>query len=232
MLKEEINANFNKVAASYDKQWERLAPINDCLHLLMAAIMGKLPEDAKILCVGAGTGAEIIYLAKRFPKWRFMAVDPSSAMLDVCRRRLSEQGLDKRCTFHADYLDSLSTTEVYDAATSILVSQFISDRSARIDFFRQIALRLTPGGLLVSVDLSATLDTPEFRSILRVWSELMREGGASSPDLEAMRNTYANDVAVLPPEETAAIIASGGFEQPTPFHQVALIRGWYAVKKS
>jgi len=82
MLQEEVNANFDRTAESYDKQWEKLSPINDSLHLLMGAIMSNLPEQANILCVGAGTGAEIIYLAKRFPKWSFTALSESLFSLE------------------------------------------------------------------------------------------------------------------------------------------------------
>jgi tRNA (cmo5U34)-methyltransferase len=231
MLQEEVNANFDRTAESYDKQWEKLAPINDSLHLLMGAIMSNLPEQANILCVGAGTGAEIIYLGQRFPKWTFTAVDPSVAMLEICRRRLREKNLDSRCEFHVGYVGGLLSSGIYDAATSVLVSQFISDRKLRIDFFNQIALRLKPGGILVSADLSARLGTPEFEGILNLWFEMMKAGAASLQGLDTMRNTYEKDLSVSSPEDIAAIITSGGFENVIQFYQVAFIHGWYGVRK-
>jgi tRNA (cmo5U34)-methyltransferase len=91
-----------------------------------------------------GTGAEIVYLAQRFPQWRFTAVEPSAPMLEVCRLRAEEHGIASRCVFHEGYLDSLPPSEAFDAATSLLVSQFILEREARSDFFRTIAERLRP----------------------------------------------------------------------------------------
>ena len=68
MWKEEITALFDKQASSYDQQLSKMAPINDALHLLTGTVLSELPPKAKILCVGAGTGAEILYLAQKFPE--------------------------------------------------------------------------------------------------------------------------------------------------------------------
>lgn len=60
-----------KVASSYDNRWAKLAPIRDSLDLFIRAILCELPTDAQILCVGVGTGAELIALAQEFPQWQF-----------------------------------------------------------------------------------------------------------------------------------------------------------------
>ena len=43
-----------------------------------------------------------------------------------------------------------------------------------------------------------------------------------------MRAAYDRDVAILPPGEVAAIVASGGFEAPVQFLQTGLIHAWFA----
>jgi tRNA G46 methylase TrmB len=100
MQQEEITALFDKQAASYDQQWSTMAPINDALHVLARAVLLHLPPQAHILCVGAGTGAEILYPAQTFPAWQFTALEPSTVMLDVFRRRAEDQGIASRCVFH------------------------------------------------------------------------------------------------------------------------------------
>lgn len=228
MQQEEITALFDQQASSYDEKWSRIAPINGALHLLASTVLSALPPTASILCVGAGTGAEILHLAQKFPGWRFTAVEPSGSMLAVLERRAEEQGISSRCAFHQGYLDSLPREESFDAATAFLVSQFILDRSARVKFFQGVADRLRPNGILVSSDLAGDLVTPECKALLEVWFQLMKGGGISLLDIEKMREAYTRDVAVLSPSDVRKIITSGGFDLPVRFFQAGLIHAWYA----
>ena len=215
-------------AAAYDQRYAKLAPLRDVLHLLTSAVLADLPAEARILCVGAGTGAELIYLAEKFPQWRFAVVEPSAPMLEVCRRKAEAGGITSRCGFHEGYLDSLPPSEAFDAATALLVLQFILAPEARGGFFRNIAARLRPGSYLVSADLASDLTSANYQSLLAVWLRLMRETGSSPEQLEKLRDAYGRDVAVLPIEQISAIIASAGFERPVLFLQTCLIHAWFA----
>lgn len=233
MEKEQITAIFDQQATTYDQKWSRLAPINSALHLLTSAVLSELPSTARILCVGAGTGAEILYLAQKFPRWHFTAVEPSVAMLDVLRQRVEEHGISARCTFHAGYLDTLAPAPPFDAATAFLVSQFILDPKARSEFFRSIAERLQPEGMLISSDLSGDLSCgADSMGLLDVWFRMMRDSGsiAQPEEMEKMREAYTRDVAVLSPEKTQEIISDGGFGPPVPFFQAGMIHAWYAKR--
>lgn len=234
MHQEEITALFDKQAASYDQQWSKLAPINDALHLLTQAVLADLPPKANILCVGAGTGTEILYLAQKFPEWHFTAVEPSTAMLDVFQRRAEEQGISSRCVFHAGYLDSLPASEPFDAATAFLVSHFIQERHVRSRFFQSIAERLRPAGVLISSDLAGDLAAAECQELLDVWFRVM-SGSGSLPSAEAvtrMLEAYRRDVAILPPQDVRDIIMRGGFDAPVQFFQAGMIHAWFAKRSS
>jgi len=198
--------------------------------LTTSAVLADLPADARILCVGAGTGAELIYLAQKFPQWHFTAVEPSAAMLEICRRKVEDCGITARCVYHEGFLDSLPPSEPFHAATSLLVSQFILLLEARTIFFRAIAGRLLPGGTLVSADLASDTTSENYQSLLQVWMRLIRETGAMPEQLEQLRAAYGRDVAVLPIEKISSIIASGGFDWPVLFLQTCLIHAWYAQR--
>jgi tRNA (cmo5U34)-methyltransferase len=232
MQKEDVRAKFDEHAASYDRQIGMLSAVRDALHFLVSVVLSELPAEARVLCVGAGTGTEILYLALKFPQWRFTAVEPSAPMLDVCRRRLEDHGIASRCTFHEGYLDELPFSEPYDAATSLLVSQFILDREARSDFFLAIAERLRPSGLLVSADLASDVRSAAFESLLEVWLRMMSAGNVTPEMLERARDAYEREVAVLRPEDVGAIIAAGGFETPVMFFQGGLMHAWYCERTS
>ncbi|MDU9406046.1 methyltransferase domain-containing protein [Pseudomonas sp. zfem001] len=232
MRDEEIKALFDQQAAGYDKQWAGMAPIREALYLLLDALFIDLPSDARILCVGTGTGAEIAHMAERFPGWRFTALDPSGAMLEVCRQRAEHGRFAERCDFHEGYLDTLVPVAAYDGATCFLVSQFLLEPAVRTGFFGQIAQRLKPGGLLASVDLAADTQSPAYEVLLPGWMTLMSAAGVDTQMLERVRAAYARDVAVLPAQQVAGIIQAAGFEAPVQFFQAGLMHGWVSRREA
>jgi tRNA (cmo5U34)-methyltransferase len=218
-------------AAAYDARFAKFAPMRDALHLLAGAVLARLPDNARILCVGAGTGAEVLALGQRFPHWRFTAVEPSGPMLDLCRRKATDAGIVDRCEFHEGFLDSLPLTEPFDAATSFLVSQFVLDMEGRRDFFRQIAQRVVPDGYLLNADLSGDMTAPEYAELFEVWLRLFEFADFAPAALEGLRAAYGRDVAITPPEEIKELIVSAGFDRPIAFLQTGLIHGWFARRR-
>lgn len=228
MRNNEIKTSFDQQASGYDERWSKMAPVRDGLNFLLEAVFAGLPADARILCVGAGTGEEMLFLARRFPRWRFVAVEPAGAMLDICRGKAEREGFLSRCHLHEGFLDSLPGQDKFDAATCFFVSQFILEPEARTVFFRAIAARLRPGGILASSDLASDVDSREYAALLDVWLNVMATAGIPPEGLERMRAAYASDVAVLPPARVASIIESGGFDSPVGFYQAGLIHAWFS----
>ncbi|ABC81804.1 class I SAM-dependent methyltransferase [Anaeromyxobacter dehalogenans] len=213
-------------AASYDAQFAALAPFRDALHLVTRIALDALPADARILCAGAGTGAELLYLAAAFPGWRFTAVDTSEPMLRRCRARAEAAGVADRCQFHVGTVGDLpGAAGDHDGATALLVSQFLVDRAARQAFFRAIANRLRPGAPLVVADLAA----PSLSGgLAALWGRAWLHAGVPAEQVARMPETFAEQVAVLPPDEVAALVAAGGFDAPLRCFQSVLIHGWVA----
>jgi tRNA (cmo5U34)-methyltransferase len=228
MSEEKLDITFGKeMAAGYDKRAAKFAPIRDSLHLLIRAILVDLPVNARILCVGVGTGSELIDLAQAFPQWQFTAVEPSAPMLDICRQRVEESGITSRCTFHEGYLDSLPASDSFDAATCLFVSHFIMQPEERINFFHHTALRLRPQGYLINADLAYDLSSSDYPSILEIWFQVSKSAETPAEEIEKMRQAYGTVVAVLPPTAVASIIAAGGFDAPVLCFQSLLMHAWY-----
>lgn len=232
MQPKELKETFDQQASGYDKQSAKIAPIHDGLHFLLEAVFSAMPTEARVLCVGVGTGAEWIHLAQKFPLWKFTAVDPSGAMLEVCRAKTEEMGFVERCHFHEGYVESLPVKDAYDAATCFLVSQFILEQEARSAFFHSIAQRLKPGGILASSDLASDVGSKVYKELLKDWLYMTTAGEATSERLEQMRVTYDKHVSILPPMTVAAIIEAGGFETPVQFFQAGLIHAWHSRRAS
>lgn len=230
MDKKQLESTFDQQSSSYDTQWLKLSAFRDGLHILVASLFRSLPKQARILCVGAGTGAEIHFLSDGFPGWTFVAVEPSAGMVRAARERAESFGYLDRCTFHQGYLEGLPGTRPFDAATCFLVSQFILDKGEREAFFRQIADRVHVGGLLASSDLAADPDASGHDSLMHIWLRTMAEADLTPERIQQMREAYARDVAILPPHEVAGLIRAAGFESPVHFYQAGLIHAWYAQR--
>lgn len=224
-----VETHFGKDhAAVYDERWKSMAPMAEGLHFLLRMVLSALSSEARVLCVGVGTGTELITLARNFPRFRFTAVDPSGPMLAVCRKKVEEAGMTSRCDFHEGYLDSLPDTGLHDAATSIFVSQFLTIPEQRRDFFVQIAQRLRSGAYLINADLASPLHSEQFESLFDVW---LRTQGAQPGSVKASDTGWGTKVAVSIPEEIESIIASAGFQQPILFYQALFMHAWYARRQ-
>lgn len=221
---------FNKeMAENYDARNAGLAPISACMHFLIQLSLQDLPRDARVLCVGAGTGAEILSLAEVFPDWSFVGVDPSAPMLDVCRQRLQDAGLLGRCELVHGYIEDAQEGAEFDAVLSVLVAHFV-ERNERAAFYQAIHDRLKPGGRMVSTEICADLDAPEIPAMLKDWERVQERMGATRESLLELPGMLRDALTVMTPAATDACIATAGLETPVEFFRAFMIRGVHARK--
>jgi tRNA (cmo5U34)-methyltransferase len=216
-------------ARRYDERNRALAPISEGLHFSTTLALEDLPARARILSVGAGTGAEVLSLAKAFPGWSFVAVEPSRSMLEVCRERVQRAGLADRCELFHGFVRDLPAQPAFDGATALLVAHFVK-RDQRLEFFRSITERLRVGGSLVNAEISFDLRSSEFPSMLRSWSAVQRRMGGTPESLQALPRQLEEVLAVLSPEETASVLRGAGIASPVRFFQAFMISAWYGVR--
>lgn len=220
---------FNQeLADAYDRRNSELAPISDCLHFLMRLALADLPRQARVLCVGVGTGAEILSLARARPDWSFVGIDPSAEMLGVGRARLEQAGVLDRCALMQGYAED-APDGPFDAVVSLLVAHFIKP-TERPAFYRAIHDRLKPGGRFVSAEISGDLKAAEFPAMLEDWKQVQALMGATPDSLAKLEGMMRDVLTVLTTAETEALWREAGFETPIPFFQAFMIRGWHATK--
>ncbi|MCC2608066.1 class I SAM-dependent methyltransferase [Planctobacterium marinum] len=230
MNREEITDLFDQQATIYDDNWQKVKPIKDAMHLVLQAAFRDLPDDARILCVGSGTGQEVVYLAQAFPSFQFTLVEPAPTMMQVCRANLTRLGYASRCEFHVGYLENLSHTPIHHAATSLLVSHFLMDPAARSEFFREIAARLLPGGILFNADLMADTESADYPAVLNLWMSVLHQTGMDAAKKQEIRETYERDVAILPAHKVVSLIEAGGFNKALACYQAGMITAHTAFK--
>jgi tRNA (cmo5U34)-methyltransferase len=218
-------------ARSYDQNNSYLTPINANLHYLIEILLTDLKSESKILCVGAGTGTEIIALARAFPKFTFVAVDPSGAMLNVCRERIENLGMSDRCQFVTGVVDDVPEIEKFDAVLCLLVLHHTSEYE-RQGIVSGIAKRLKENGYFISSELSADLAASTAGNVMKNWKFLSRRAGISEEKIQILPETMNRNLGIMSPFDYENLLRKNGFDLPVQFFQSFMIRAWYAQKLS
>ncbi len=223
--------HFTDAAKAYDEKNSQLAPIANNMHFLIRLILKDSPVRARVLCVGVGTGAEILSLSKSFPEWTFVGVDPSIGMLDVCRERLKEAGVLNRCEIIHGYVSDVPSGENFDAAMSILVGHFVK-REERLSFYQAMFSRLRTNGILINTEISYDLNSQEFPLMLKSWEAVQMLMGATPDSLANLSQVLREMLTVLSPKEIESLLNQSGIQLPVRFFQAFMINGWYGKKES
>ncbi len=215
-------------AAKYDGMFAPMSPLKGALHLLTRLALADLPDGARVMSVGAGTGSELMYLAAAFPSWRFTVVEPSAPMLEICRARIAEAGIGERCTLHEGVVPTLPAGPPHDAAVAHFVSHFLVEPGSRQAFFADIAARLAPGGHLVAADIAGSKAEADWPAMVRLFDPGLALCGMDESARADYWTSLGRDVALQSVGEVSALIGAAGFEQVTHMCRMLHMHGWHA----
>jgi len=223
--------HFTDTAKDYDAKNQQLAPIADTMHFLIRLILQNAPTQARVLCAGVGTGAEILSLAQSFPEWTFVGVDPSKGMLDVCKEKLANANILNRCEFIQGYVQDVPVGENFDVVLSILVAHFVK-KNDRVQFYQAMYNRLRTNGILINTELSFDLSSKEFPLMLQNWKTVQSLMGATPKSLSNLSEQLQEKLTIISPVETESLLNKSGINIPIRFFQAFMICGWFSIKNS
>lgn len=208
----------------YAKRTAQMVPTLRDIHRLVSVLIDEhVPQDAKILVLGAGGGLETKAFAETHPQWTFDAVDPSAAMLDLALKTLGPNA--SRVRMHHGYIDD-APLGPFSAATSLLTLHFLAPDERRRTV-AEVRRRLAPGAPFVVVHLSiAQGDDAERKMWIERHIAYLVASGIKSPDLERARAAVESEVPVMTPEQDRAILQQAGFTAVTEFFLAFSFRGW------
>ena len=199
-------------ATEYDARISTLVPGYTVLHEVSAAVLhARLPEYARVLVVGAGTGAEILALAQKRPDWRFTALDTSADMLAMASQKCAAKGIHQVDFFHGLVAD-LPMSEPYDAVLCLLVMHFISGVREKQAFLCSIARHTKMGAPLLLCDLMQGDDTER-----AAMAEYAVAHGLPEQFTAALKQRLSHEFFVLTELEWVDLATQSGFRQPLPY---------------
>ena len=152
------------IAARFDADVERFsnletgqsatidAPLS--MQLITEAAVRLTPKIERVLDIGCGAGNNTLKLRQVYGKpFASDLLDLSAPMLERAKQRVSDAGVDKVTTWHADLRDADLPLESYDVVLAAAVLHHLRDDEDWLAAFEKIISVLRPGGSFWITDL-------------------------------------------------------------------------------
>ena len=220
-----------KLANVYESKIRRRVPGYELMHDLSLNLLHHyLPSQPNILVSGAGTGQEVISYSIANPTWQITGVDPAQEMLSKAIDQVNEQGLKDRIHFKQGQVKDLPLGQSFEAATSILVMQFIPDDGSKKEYLTEISARLKPGAKFIIIDLVGDKTAPEFSMFLSTWEERQLLMGEDKEDVTKDFEHIRQDLQFITENRMNDLLQEVGFKGTHKFFQSFLFSGWIAER--
>jgi len=184
----------------------------------------RIPDDARMLVLGAGGGLELRAFAQAQPGWTFDGIDPAAEMLKLAERTLGP--LAARVHLHQGYIDD-APEGPFDAATCLLTLHFVA-HEARRRTVAEVRRRLKPGAPFVVAHLSVPQGEGERALWLSRYAAFAVASGIAPDQAANAQATIDTRLTILTPEQDEAILREAGFSNVSLFYAGFTFRGWVA----
>jgi tRNA (cmo5U34)-methyltransferase len=192
---------------AYDGEIRRFVPGYDTMLDEAAEAVAELaPPDARVLDLGAGTGAFTERVAARCPRARFVLLDADASMLARAEERLL--GLRDRLEVRAGtFADPLPPADVAVASLSL---HHVTELAAKVRVYENVAAALAPEGLLVIADAFLPERPALAAPLWRRWAAHLVAGGDSEAEAFARFAAWQKEDRYFSlPQELDALAAAG-----------------------
>ncbi len=213
--------------AAYERTARQMAPARDTSYLLVALLLRHaLPERAKVLVVGTGTGKELAHLAEVGADWSFTGVETAAQMVQLTQEKMRQSGMEARAEVHEGPIEVLPREQVFDAATLLYVLHFADDDAKRLSMLQELAARLKPGGLLV-VGQHQAIDEARYSMLFQAaWEEFMDRQGMTAEAKATFLERCRTGLHPITDDGLISLLTRAGFERPQPFFRALFQAFW------
>ena len=226
----ELNANFvepEQVKRYIEQGPPAFAPGHAGMLQMIGVLLAEaMPDDGQLLVVGAGGGLETRYLAGVEPNWRFIGVDPASAMLDMARTVAGPVAGDRLTLIEGTVVEAPAGP--FDAATCILVLGLIADDGGKLALLDEVRRRLKPDAPFILVDQCIDRSAPDVERRLDRYARYALRSGVNADTVAHAKAAIGTLESIVPARRNDALLNEAGFHDAEVFYVGMAWRGWIA----
>ncbi|GAF94329.1 unnamed protein product, partial [marine sediment metagenome] len=156
--------------------------------------------------------------------------DPSEKMLQMAKEKLQINNCLERARLIRGVIDDVIETE-FDAATAILILQFLHSNEEIQRFITSISTKLKPEAPLILVYMEGSKETNEYSVLNSAW---MTQQFRTRNDDQAVIDEFKRrdeEIKYIAQELIESYLDKAGFSKPIKFYQAYLLTGLIAFKK-
>lgn len=207
----ENRAMFEHIASFYDGTNKILSLGLDGYWRRKAVEYLRPAPESHYLDVGCGTGDVAIEILRAAENVMVTGIDPSSAMLAVGRKKVSEAGLNNNIRLiDGDALDIPFQNSSFDGA---ITSFCIRNVPYRLRAVKEIHRVIKPGGRFIILELTEPLG-PIMRPLFRIYGKVVMPAVTYLMSSVSAYRYLTDSMADFPhPDVFLKLLSDSGFEQ-------------------
>jgi tRNA (cmo5U34)-methyltransferase len=218
-----VSAHLGVDAAAYDAAIRRFIPgyeemIAEVVSILDEALDRGPAARARVVDLGAGTGALAGAILDAIPRARVVLVDIDPNMLAVAAARVAPHGAraEVRCATFDDALPALGDGGA-DAVVASLSLHHVPELDRKRALYARIRGALAPGGVFLSADATVHEAGAERARVFGEWAAGMARAGIPAAEAEALFAQWAGEDRYYPLAVELDLLAAAGFARPECF---------------
>ncbi len=211
--------------ASYTDGPPRMVPGYAAMQRMAALLLAeRVPDDGRVLVLGAGGGLELKVFAEAYPNWMLLGVDPSAEMLKLAEHVLGP--LASHVTFQKGMIHAAPDGPL-DGAACLLTMHFLPQEERRRTA-TEVRRRLKPGAPFVVAHFSIPNGESERAQWFSRYASFAIASGIDREKAETAQAAIGEKLTILTPERDEAILREAGFSNVSLFYVGFTFRGWVA----
>lgn len=212
----------SKVAGVFDDMVNRSVPYYEEMQRMVAELAADhAHEGSSIYDLGCSTGTTLIHMdptvAAGIP---FVGIDDSKDMLDKCRNKLMEAGLNRSFELKVADLNKEVPIENASVVVLCLTLQFVRPMN-RERLLKQVFNGLRADGALILIEKILAEDSRFNRDFIKYYYDMKRRHHYSEMEISQKREALENVLIPYKTSENITLLRDAGFEHCEVFFK------WY-----